>query len=46
MMVSELEERMPVEEYFLWGSWFKLKADEERKAIAKAKQGRKGGRRG
>jgi hypothetical protein len=44
MMVSELEERMPVEEFFGWGSWFKYKADEERKAVKKAKQGSKGRR--
>ena len=43
MMVCEVEETMPVEEFYQWLAYMQWKNEEEKKAYEKAKK--KGGRR-
>lgn len=41
MMAWQVQEEMPVEEFYTWLAWMEYKSEMEKKAAEKAKKGRK-----
>ena len=39
--LTELEERMTLEELYLWAAFYQVRSDEEKKAMNKAKSARR-----